>query len=87
MSDSPRPDPVTATIDRRTDRRPASETSPLIGLVALIKECESIHDTLTSARARTSRLVVALRRHRKRERLVNSTLESLKQLKLQEVGR
>ena len=87
MSDSTRPDPVITSIVPRPDRHPASETSPLIGLVALIKECESIHDALTSARARTSRLVVALRRHRKRERLVNSTLESLKQLKLQEVGR
>jgi hypothetical protein len=54
------------------------------GLAALIREAEALHDTLTDARARTGRLVVALRRHRKRERFVSSTLATLRELKLPE---
>ena len=65
---------------------PATGASPgPSGLAALIQEAEALHETLTDARVRTGRLIVALRRHRKRERLVASTLASLKQLKLQEV--
>jgi hypothetical protein len=62
-----------------------SDGPGVTGLAGLIQEAEAVHEALTDARARTGRLVVALRRHRKRERLVTSTLESLKQLKLQEV--
>ena len=56
------------------------------GLAALIQEAEAVHDALGAARARTGRLVVALRRYRRRERLVQSTLASLRQLKLSEVA-
>jgi hypothetical protein len=55
------------------------------GLAALIRDAEALHGALTEARVRAGRLTIALRRHRKRERLVASTLATLKQLKLQEV--
>jgi hypothetical protein len=45
-----------------------------------------LHEAVTDARARPGRLIVALRRYRKRDRLMNSALESLEQLKLQEVA-
>jgi hypothetical protein len=54
------------------------------GLAALIREAEALHEALSDARTRTGRLVVALRRHRKRERLVTSTLATLRELKLPE---
>ena len=57
-----------------------------VGLAALIREAEALNDVLTDARARAGRLTVALRRYRRRERLVSNTLASLKALKLQEVG-
>ena len=55
------------------------------GLAALIREAEALQEALSDARNRTGRLVVALRRHRKRERLVSSTLATLRELKLSEV--
>jgi hypothetical protein len=64
----------------------ASANQDPAGLPALIQEAESLLQTLTDARARAGRLVVALRRHRRRERLVNSTLASLRALKLQDVA-
>jgi hypothetical protein len=45
-----------------------------------------LHDALSDARTRASRLIVALRKHRRRERLVASTLASLKELRLQDVA-
>jgi hypothetical protein len=54
-------------------------------LAALVEEATALHESLTDTRARAGRLIVALRRYRKRERLMSSALESLKQLKLQEV--
>ena len=56
------------------------------GLAALIQEAVALHEALADARARTHRLIGALRRHRKQSRLVASTLQSLKQLRLQEVA-
>jgi hypothetical protein len=56
------------------------------GLAELIREAEALHDVLADARARAGRLTVALRRYRRRERLVSSTLASLKALKLQDVA-
>ena len=61
-----------------------TETPAPDGLAALIREAESLHEALADARTRTGRLVVALRRHRKRERLVTSTLATLRELKLPE---
>ena len=56
------------------------------GLAALIQEAEALHEALTDARVRAGRLSVALRRYRRRERLVSNTLASLKALKLQDVA-
>ena len=56
------------------------------GIVALIQEAESLHDAPADAKARTRRLVGALRRHRKQARLTSATLAALRQLKLQEVA-
>jgi hypothetical protein len=64
----------------------AAVGSGVTGLAALIQEAETLHETLGDARARTGRLIVALRQQRKRDRLVASTLASLKQLKLQEAA-
>jgi hypothetical protein len=66
------------------DHVTTAETPTPDGLAALIREAEALHEALTDARVRTGRLVVALRRHRKRERLVSSTLAALKGLKLPE---
>jgi hypothetical protein len=62
-----------------------SATTPT-GLAALIQETEALHQTLGVARRQIGRLIVALRRHRKQERLVSATLASLRQLKLQEAA-
>ena len=56
------------------------------GLAALIQEAVALHEMLAGAKARTHRLIGALRRHRKQSRLVASTLQSLKELRLQEVA-
>ena len=56
------------------------------GLAALIGEAEALHDALADAKARTHRLVGALRRHRKQARLTSAALAALRQLKLQEVA-
>lgn len=74
------PEQPTARITSETERQDPA------GLPALIQEMEALHRTLTDARSRAGRLVVALRRHRRRERLVNSTLASLRALRLQDVA-
>ena len=56
------------------------------GLAALIQEAEALHEALADAKARTHRLIGALRRHRKQARLTSATLAALRQLKLQEVA-
>ncbi len=56
------------------------------GLAALIREAEALHESLGEARSRAGRLVVALRKQRRRERLVAATLASLRQLRLQDVA-
>lgn len=56
------------------------------GLVALIREAESLHEALGEARSRSQKLVVALRRQRKQARLMAATLNTLRQLRLQEVA-
>ena len=56
------------------------------GLAALIQEAEALHEALADAKVRAGRLTVALRRYRRRERLVSNTLASLKALKLQDVA-
>ena len=56
------------------------------GLAPLIQEAVALHDALGEARARAARLIGALRRERKRSRLLTSTLVQLRALKLQEVA-
>jgi hypothetical protein len=69
------------------DSRPGPITDPAsTGLVALIREAESLHEALGLARSRSQKLVVALRRQRKQARLMAATLNTLRQLKLQEVA-
>jgi hypothetical protein len=63
----------------------AAETAESTSLAALIQDAESLHATLADARTRAGKLIVALRRYRRRERLVASTLASLRELKLSEV--
>ena len=69
-----------------TGRPPAGEHPDPGSLAGLIQESEELHEALSDAKARTGRLVVALRKHRRRERLVSTTLASLKALKLQDVA-
>jgi hypothetical protein len=64
----------------------AMKPGPDGGLAALIREAEAIHAALVDAKARSNRLVGALRRHRKQTRLVQETLRSLRLLKLQDVA-
>jgi hypothetical protein len=56
------------------------------GLAALIAEADALHAALGDARTRAAKLAGALRRYRRRERLVASTLASLRELKLAEAG-
>jgi hypothetical protein len=60
-------------------------TEPVI-LAALIHEAEGLHETMSQVKSRAGRLIVALRRYRRREKLVASTLASLRELKLTEVS-
>jgi hypothetical protein len=53
-------------------------------LAALIPEAEAVHAALGAARSGTRRMITALRRLRKQERLLQATLASLRTLKLQE---
>jgi hypothetical protein len=69
-----------------TNGHTATESPIPASLAALVQEAMTLHEALTDTRARAGRLVVALRRYRKRERLMSSALESLKQLKLQEAA-
>ena len=50
-----------------------------------IPEAEALHATLADARSRTARLIAGLRRQRQQSRLVQETLRSLRELKLQDV--
>jgi hypothetical protein len=58
---------------------------PVTSPAALIQEAEALHAALADARARTARLIAGLRRQRKQSRLVQETLRSLRELKLQDV--
>jgi hypothetical protein len=77
-------DRITHNGDTPDHAAPAENPAAVNGLAALIQEAEALHEALADARVRTGRLVVALRRHRKRERLVTSTLATLRELKLPE---
>ena len=61
---------------------PVRESSPReTPATSLIQEAESLHATLAEAKAKAGRLVVALRRQRKQNKLVAETLRSLEQLR------
>jgi hypothetical protein len=76
---------------RRPAARPAEAVStagteqPAMSLAGLIQEAESLHAALADARSRTARLIAGLWRQRKQSRLVQETLRSLRELKLQDV--
>ena len=84
------PEPPRApVVDRAKSEppRPATVDDPATtGLLALVREAESLHEALGAARSRSQRLVVALKRHRKQARLMAATIHALGQLKLQEVA-
>jgi hypothetical protein len=63
----------------------AGAEQPGTTLAALLQEAEALHTTLADARSRTARLIAGLRRQRKQSRLVQETLRSLRELKLQDV--
>ncbi len=52
----------------------------------LIQEAVALHASLSEARGRASHLVAALRRERKRSRLLASTLAQLRELRLGDVA-
>jgi hypothetical protein len=64
----------------------SNETSNSTGLAALITEAVALHELLGGTRTRTAKLIGALRRERKRSRLLSSTLAQLRELRLQEVA-
>jgi hypothetical protein len=68
------------------DGRTAEPKAAGSGLGAVIEDAETLCEALTAARTRARSLVMALRKHRKRERLVATTLASLKELRLQDVA-
>jgi hypothetical protein len=53
-------------------------------LAALIQEAEGLHETISTVKSLAGRLILALRRYRRREKLVASTLASLREPKLTE---
>ena len=69
-------DPVVAQPTSNGDEPPQVST----GFGALIAEADSIKELLRDVYARSSRLVIALRRQRKQSKLVQTTLASLRQL-------
>ena len=56
------------------------------GLSSVIQEARELRDALGQAQSRAGRLVAALRKQRSRGRLVQDTLRSLRQLRLQDVA-
>jgi hypothetical protein len=84
----PRPRRAATPHGRRDGTRPpasagASE-SVAGGPAGLIREAEALHAALGEAKARARRLIAALRRERRRSRLVQSTLATLRQIRLPE---
>ena len=65
-------------------RRPKTDadesSSSGTGLGTLIQEAQALKDALRDAYGRSNSLLVALKRHRKQSKLVQSALASLRQL-------
>ncbi len=85
VSEADNPDGHKAGRHGESDDHASSESPAPTGLAALIGEAEALHEALGAARARSGRLVVALRKQKRREKLMASTLASLRQLRLQDV--
>ena len=77
--------PLAATVNPPA-APPAIPAPPASGLAGLIREAEALHEALADARGRSGRLVAALRKHRKQSRLVQETIRSLRELRLQGVA-
>src|SRR5262249_55236132 len=86
LSERTRPAKSDPSVDGAANGHATTENSGATGFAALIQEAETLHEQMSEAKSRTARLIVALRRQRKRERLVASTLASLKELKLPDVA-
>ena len=82
---SDRTTPTSLGLSARREAANSNSPETPAGLAALIGEAEALHATLADARSRAGRLVVALRKQRRREKLLGSTLASLRQLRLQDV--
>ena len=61
----------------------SAEQSTSFGSV--LREAESVKTSLREAHSQVSRLIVALKRHRRQSKLVQSTLSSLRQLQTLDV--
>jgi hypothetical protein len=81
-----RPPSEHAKTDVTTNGHTAAENESPTSLGALIQEAEALHEALSEIRARAGRMTSALRRYRRRERLVATTQASLEALKLPEVA-
>ena len=75
---------ATRTGGRACDGPVVAEKGNGTGPATLIQEAVDLHQALADAKARAHRLIGSLRRERKRSRLVQSTLATLRQLRLQE---
>jgi hypothetical protein len=69
---------------RRTEPAPEPMSATRPGVGTLIDEAQGLQRALREAGGRAARLATALRRHRRRSKLVQSTLASLKQIPLLE---
>src|SRR5262249_22208343 len=79
--------PAEDDVQRRSGRRQVqAAVTHGPGLPELIAEATAVVAALEEARQRARRLTAALRRHRRRERLVHSTLATLQQIRLPEIA-
>jgi hypothetical protein len=82
----PRPMPTNSTDSTaarpQTGDAPRPAPAPRAGVHGLLDEAQALQRSLREAGGRAARLAAALRRHRRRSKLVQSTLASLKQLPL-----
>jgi hypothetical protein len=75
VSDS-EPRNVRRTVSRSNQRKVTPGT-----LAVLVSEAEALKDELRQAYTRTHQLLIAIKKHRRQNKIVQSTLASLKQLK------
>jgi hypothetical protein len=63
------------------DRSPVS-SDRTGGIEELLSEAESLRQSLSEASARATRLVAALKQHRRQSRVVEAAVNSLRQLRI-----